>query len=220
MVARPSSGAKPPTLPPEARTPYADELERLTRIGARPHLLYLLGDRQSGQTEDLTRRVQSESETVLNGGAFSQAWEGVLRPLGAWSYGVHHRVRDLFLIGDVAVATGLRYVSVLSVGRAGECDASSVRKAIEEAEPDIIVCAGCESVFWPLVGRLGLRHELLTTMYGEPIYYSLLESGERESVLLHFWDPVTGYHARGGHHYLFKLFLHACDALLRKRLIS
>jgi hypothetical protein len=57
-------------------------------------------------------------------------------------------------------------------------------------------------------------------MYGEPIYYSLLESGERQSVLLHFWDPVTGYHAKGGHHYLFKLFLHACDALLRKRLIS
>jgi len=220
MVARPSSTARSTALPPQASTPYADELERLTRIGTRPHLLYLLGDRESGQTEDLTRRVQFESETVLNGGAFSQAWESVLRPLGAWSYGLHHRVRDLFLIGDVAVATGLRYVSVCSVGRAAGCDASSVRKVIEEAEPDIIVCAGCESVFWPLVDRLGLRHELLTTMYGEPIYYSLLQSGGRESVLLHFWDPATGYHMEGGHHHLFKLFLHACGALLRKRLIS
>lgn len=219
MVARPSSGARSPTLPPEASTPYADELERMTRIGTRPRMLYVLGDRESGQAEDLTRRVQREAETVLNGGAFSPAWERVLRPLGAWSYGVHHRVRDLFLIGDVAVATGLRYVSVLSVGRSGANDASVVRKAVEQAESNLIVCAGCASVYWPLVGCLGLRPELLTTMYGEPIYYSMLEAGERQSVLLHFWDPATGYHTRGGHHYLFKLFLHAYDALLRKRLL-
>jgi len=220
MAVRPSSNTQAPTLPPQGSTPFADELERMTLVGARPRLLFVIGETKTATTEDITQRVQAESETVINGGAFSPAWEHILRPLGTWSYAIRHRIRDLFLIDEVAAATGLRYVSVLSVGKAGQCNADAVRKAIEDAEPDLIVCAGAEAAYWPLVGRLQLGYELLTTVYGEPVFYSLLKTDTRQTVLLHFWDPSIGYHTEGGHHYLFKLLLHAYDALCRKRLLS
>ena len=220
MVAPRPSKAEPVMLPPESSTPHADALERMTIVSTRPHLLFVLGDTKSETTENVTPRVWAESELVLNGGSFSPPWEQTLRPLGAWSYAVRHRVRDLYLIDDVAAAMGLRDISVLSVGKAGQCDATAVREEIEQVSPELTVCAGCETTYWPLVGRLELGHALLTTAYGEPIYYSLLNTGERQSVLLHFWHPSQGYYTNGGHHHLFKLFLHAYDALWRKRLLS
>ncbi len=220
MVARwaPSTLSPPPT--PTDSTPGADRVDDMTLVSSRPRLLFLLGESRLATTEDVTHRVLAESREVLNGGSFSPEWERTLRPLGAWSYAIYHRVRDLYLIDDVAAATGLRYISVVSVGRAGECDSAAVRQAIEKAEPELIVCGGCEEVYWPLLGRLELGHELLTSVYGEPVFYSTLRTGSRQSVLLHFWHPSQGYYTKGGHHYLFKLFLHAFDALCRKRLLN
>lgn len=219
-MTRGSHETKSPTLTPPGSTADNASLDNLTLVGTRPRFLFLLGESRSTGTEDVTQRIQAEAENVISGGSFSPAWERTLRPLGAWSYALHHRVRDLYLIGDVAAATGLRYISVMNIGKTVQCDSATVKQAIERAEPDLIVCAGCEAVYWPLLGRLELGHELLTTVYGEPVYYSTLQWGERQSVLLHFWHPAQGYYTKGGHHYLFKLFLHAYDALCRKRLLA
>lgn len=220
MVARWAPSAVTPVLPPTESSSGHDDLEHLTMIGSRPRLLVLLRESQSPDTEDATQRVRSEAENVIGGGAFSPAWERTLRPLGAWCYAIYHRVRDLYLIDDVAAAMGLRYISVVNLGRSERYESAAVRHVIEQAEPNLIVCAGCEAVYWPLLGRLDLGHELLTTVYGEPVYYSLLTWQDRQSVLLHFWHPSQGYYTKGGHHYLFKLFLHAFDALYRKRLLN
>lgn len=220
MVARWAPSAVSPVLPPTDSSAGYNDLDHLTLIGSRPRLLFLLGESQSPDTEDVTQRVRTEAEAVINGGTFSPVWERTLRPLGAWCYAIYHRVRDLYLIDDVAAATGLRYISVVNLGRAEQSDPEAIRHVIEQAEPNLIVCAGCEAVYWPLLGRLDLGHELLTTVYDEPVYYSLLTWKERQSVLLHFWHPAQGYYTKGGHHYLFKLFLHAFDALCRKRLLD
>jgi len=189
-------------------------------IGTQPRLLFILGDIRAGRAEDLTPHVQVEAETVRDGGMFSPEWERVLRPLGAWSYAVQKRVRDLLLIDDVAAAAGLRDISVLSLGRATEADVEMVRETIERERPDLVVCAGCETAYWPLVDQLALGCELLTTEYGVPLHYSLLQSRGGPVAVLQFWNPLQGYHTEGGHHRLFKLFLHAFDALCRKSLVS
>ena len=220
MVARWAPSAVSPILTPTDSGPEHDDPQHLTMIGSRPRILFLLGESRSADTEDVTHLVQAEAEAVISGGAFSPMWEHTLRPLGAWCYAIYHRVRDLYLIDDVAAATGLRYISVVSIGKTGRFDAAAVRNVIEHAEPNLMVCAGCEEVYWPLLGRLDLGHELLTTVYGEPVYYSLVTSADRQSVLLHFWHPSQGYYTKGGHHYLFKLFLHAFDAMCRKRLLD
>ena len=206
-------------LPPDS-TVEAGHLELETQIGTRPRILYVVAERHALETEDITNRVQAEAQAVLAGAAFSPAWERLLRPLGAWSYAVHHGVRDLYLIDDVAAATGLRYVSVVSAGTSGRSNPSPLRRVIENTEPDLIVCAGCEAVYWPLVGTLGLRNELLTRAFGEPIYYSQLENRSNTAVLLHFWHPGHGDYIEGGHAYLFKLFLHAYSALCRKHILQ
>jgi len=220
MVARPSSRSEHAVAPPESSTPYADELERMTLVSTRPRMLFVLDDPRAETTENVTPYVWAESERVLNGESFSPVWEPTLRPLGAWSYAVRHRVRDLYLIDDIASARGLREISVLVVGKPGQCDAGTVRKAIAQVNPELTVCAGCETTYWPLVGRLELDCALLTTAYDEPVYYSTLRTGDEQSVLLCFWHPSQGYYTEGGHHHLFKLFLHAYDALCRKRLLS
>jgi len=192
----------------------------MTIVGTRPQLLFVLGDAKPGTTENVTPRVWAESERVLNGETFSPVWERTLRPLGAWSYAVRHRVRDLYLIDDIAAARGLRDISVLCVGKPEQGDAAAVRNAIEQVCPDLTVCAGCETTYWPLVSRLGLGSALLTTAYDQPVYYSLLHTGDRQSVLLSFWHPTQGYYVNGGHRHLLRLFLHAYDALCRKQLLN
>ncbi len=220
MVARWTPSVVSPILTPTDSSPGRDGLDHLTLIGSRPRVLVLLGESQSSGTEDITQSVRAQAEAVISGGSFSPEWERTLRPLGAWCYAIYHRVRDLYLIDDIAAATGLRYISVVNIGRPEQYDSDAIRHVIQQAEPNLIVCAGCEAVYWPLLGRLDLGHELLTTVYDEPVYYSLLTWEERQSMLLHFWHPAQGYYTKGGHHYLFKLFLHAFDALCRKRLLN
>jgi hypothetical protein len=219
MTAQSSRGSATSLLPPGSSA-ESGQLEMQTQIGTKPRILYVVAEHHALETVDITNRVQAEAQAVLAGGKFSPGWERVLRPLGAWSYAVLHGVRDLYLIDDVAAATGLKYVSVVSAGKSGCSNPSPLRRVIENTTPDLIVCAGGEAVYWPLVGTLGLSHELLTTAFGEPIYYSQLETRTRASVLLHFWHPAQGDYIEGGHEYLFKLFLHAYDALCRKRLLE
>lgn len=219
MMAQCSRDSTTSVMPPGSST-EAGHFAMQTQIGAKPRILYVVAEHHALETVDITSRVLAEAQAVLAGGTFSPGWDRILRPLGAWSYAVHHGVRDLYLIDDVASATGLKYVSVVSAGKSGSSNPSPLRRVIENTSPDLIVCAGSEAVYWPLVGTLGLAHELLTNAFGEPIYYSQLESRTGTSVLLHFWHPTQGDYIEGGHEYLFKLFLHAYDALCRKRLLD
>ncbi len=219
MIVQQSSDTSISVLPP-ASTPDEHHMEVQTQVGTRPRILYVVAERHALETEDITTRVFAEAQAVLAGGKFSPSWERLLRPLGAWSYAVHHGVRDLYLIDDIAAASGLKQVSVVSAGKSGCSNPSPLRRVIENTQPDLIACAGCEAVYWPLVGTLGLRHELLTTAFGEPIYYSQLENRAGISVLLHFWHPTHGDYIDGGHEFLFKLFVHAYDALCRKRILE
>jgi len=218
-MAKPSADTRGSSPTAVKQSPAAEELEGTTLVGARPRLLFVLGEKDASGAEDITELAHAEASNVLGGGAFSELWEPVFRPLGAWSYGIHKHVRDLYLIDDAAAASGLRNVHIMTVGKSGRADAEAARDIIAHTQPDLIVASGGEPVYWPLVGHLELGHELLTTVYGEPVYYSILEADSHHSVLLHFWHPSHGYYTKGGHHYLFKLFLHAYDALCRKRLV-
>jgi len=219
MIAQRSRDSATSAMPPRSST-ETDHLAMETQVGTRPRILYVVAEPHALETVDITNRVQAEAQAVLAGAAFTPGWDRILRPLGAWSYAVYHGVRDLCLIDDVSAATGLKYVSVVSAGKSGCSNPSPLRRVIENTTPDLIVCAGSEAVYWPLVGNLGLSHELLTTAFGEPIYYSQLENRTSTSILLHFWHPTQGDYIDGGHEYLFKLFLHAYDALCRKRLLE
>ena len=218
MIAQRSHDSGTSVLPPDSATEDRHPAMQ-TEVGTRPRILYVVAERHALETEDITSRVQAEARAVIAGGTFSAGWERLLRPLGAWSYAVHQGVRDLYLIDDVAAAKGLMHVSIVSAGTSGRSNPSPVRNLIENTGPDLIVCAGSEAVYWPLVGTLGLRNELLTRAFGEPIYYSQLENRAGTSVLLHFWHPSQGDYIEGGKEYLFKLFLHAYNALCRKRIL-
>ena len=220
MATQPSADSKGSSPSVVEQSPEAEDLEGETIVGAKPRILYVLGEKNASGAEDITEVARAEASNVLGGGAFSELWEPVFRPLGAWSYGIHQRVRDLYLIDDAASAQGLRNVHIMTVGKSGRTDAEAARSIIERTQPDLIVASGAETVYWPLVGRLELGHELLTKAYDEPVYYSILEMGDYRSILLHFWHPSHGYYTKGGHHHIFKLFLHAYDALCRKRLLT
>jgi hypothetical protein len=55
--------------------------------------------------------------------------------------------------------------------------------------------------------------------FGEPVYYPILDTADRRSVWLDFCQPSQGYYTKEVHHYLFKLFLHAYNALCRLKLL-